>query len=239
MLTMSIRENCSETARLHLDTQRMPCITGLAPAIVDISSRFSCERTRVEQFIKSIYLKSYGARIEINYPVLMSVCNSAGDILAAAGFRYAADAPLFLERYIDTPIEQALSELYKGPLERRDIVEIGNLASGGGGASVFLFAALSAYLDSQGVRYATITGTQLISERLRKLGLKPHTICDANINRLPQGEQEKWGSYYDACPRVLAGSVRDGVRRLEKALGAIYETTGDPLYSRLHFVSDV
>ena len=57
----------------------------------------------------------------------MSVRDAGGTILAAVGFRYAKEEPLFLENYTGAPIEQVL----RTPRER--IAEIGNLASAGGG----------------------------------------------------------------------------------------------------------
>lgn len=141
-----------------------------------------------------------------------------------------------MEHYTEAPIEKILSDIYKTDIPRTDIAEIGNLASGGGGASVYLFAALSSYLHARGIRYAVITGTDFLYKRLCRLGLEPQTACKADPGLLPDHEQARWGSYYDTNPQVLCGSVGEGVCHLKKALGMIYEERpGLSLFSRLHY----
>jgi hypothetical protein len=113
----------------------------------------------VEAFIRAVYVRSYKADIAVSYPILMSVRDAGGTILAAVGFRYAKEEPLFLENYTGAPIEQVL----RTPRER--IAEIGNLASAGGGASIFLFAALASYLNFKGIDYGTERLKSLASTR--------------------------------------------------------------------------
>ena len=120
------------------------------------------------------------------------------------------------------------------------IAEIGNLASLGNGASIYLFAALSSYLKARKINYATITGTKTIQERLRKLGLEPRALCNAVPALLSDEERKRWGSYYEQNPQVLCGSVEEGVRHLQNALGIMYEEQPDqPLFPRLHFKGTV
>ncbi|MCB9989807.1 MAG: thermostable hemolysin [Rhodospirillales bacterium] len=232
MLKLRLHENDLNTANLYLAERQLARVSKLTPAIVDITGRFQPERGRVEDFIKGVYARSYGADISVDYPVLMSVRNENGDILAAVGFRYAQDEPLFLEHYTEFPVEQILDT------PREQIVEIGNLASAGGGASIFLFAALASYLNSKGIRYATVTGTDYLHRTFKRLGLNPQKICDASleaVQRDGQGKKENWGTYYDTRPRVLAGSVEQGVARLKRALGAEYQDCRPRLFPRLHY----
>lgn len=228
MLKLSYHENNINTANLYLNEGRVSKISALIPSVINITGMFEAERERVEDFIKAIYKQSYDADIEVHYPVLMSVRNGDNDILAAVGFRYAQYEPLFLEQYTAQPIENVLE------CNRHEIVEIGNLASAGQGASIFLFAALASYLKNKNIRYATVTGTDFLHNYFEKIGLKPHKICDADISALPQDKQ-KWGSYYDTQPRVLAGSVENGVKRLKAAFGAEFEDCRPRLYPRLHY----
>ncbi|MGH1398003.1 MAG: thermostable hemolysin [Alphaproteobacteria bacterium] len=192
---------------------------------------FDPERERVEEFIKAIYKQSYNADIQVEYPILMSVRNADNDILAAVGFRYAAQEPLFLERYTAQPIECIL-ECFRG-----EIVEIGNLASAGQGASAFLFAALASYLNNKNIRYAAITGTDFLHRYFERIGLKPRKLCDASIEAV-QSVGQNWGTYYDTQPRVLIGSVETGVKRLKATLGAEFEECRPRLFPRLHFKKD-
>ena len=236
MLTMSIVQDSNETGRLHFNANALRATGRIGASVIDISPYFSPEREKVEAFIRQVYGKTYQATIAVHYPTLMSVRTASGQILSAIGFRYAAEEPLFLEHYTGQPIERCLSERYAKPIARCDIAEIGNLASLGNGASIYLFAALSSYLKARKIQYATITGTKMLQERLRKLGLEPRALCTADAALLSEEERARWGSYYEQNPQVLCGSVEEGVHHLQNALGMMYEEQAiQPLFSRVHF----
>lgn len=228
MLKLVYHENNIDTANLYLREDKTRKISSLTPSVVSITGLFEPERKRVEDFIKGIYKKSYNADITVNYPVLMSIRNADNAILAAVGFRYAKDEPLFLENYTHQPIEKLLQ------CQRAEIVEIGNLASAGQGASTFLFVALASYLDNKNVRYAAVTGTDFLHNYFKRAGLKPEKICDADIKAV-QHDNQSWGSYYDTQPRVLVGSVKTGLRKLKTILGAEFEENRPALFPRLHY----
>ena len=228
MLKLQVNEDSLNTARLCLQESYLSRISKVSPSTIDITGLFEPERQRVEEFIKEVYARAYGAKISVNYPVLMSVRDAENNILAAVGFRYAKDEPLFLEQYTGKSIDHILQS------KRDRIAEIGNLASAGGGASVFLFAALASYLHSKGIEYAAVTGTDYLHGVFKRMGLEPKEICEASIRSLQDGGED-WGSYYDTRPRVLVGSVADGVARLKKTLGAEYQNIRPRLYPRLHW----
>lgn len=232
MLKLIYQENNIDTAQLTLREDRVRRMSSLTPSVVSITNKFAPERARVENFIRTIYQQSYNADIQVNYPVLMSLRNASGDILAAVGMRYAQEQPLFLEHYTLQPIETLIE------CQRQEIVEIGNLASAGKGASAFLFTALASYLNNKNIQYAAITGTDFLHRYFQRVGLEPRRLCDADINALA-GEAEDWGSYYDSHPRVLVGSVNRGVERLKKMLGAEFTDSGAPLlnkmFTRIHY----
>ncbi len=225
--------NNPQNAQLLFDAARIRHLTSLTPSVIDITRCFMPERLRVETFIRDIYHAHYAADITVTYPALMSVRNADGEILAAVGFRLASEAPLFLEQYTRQPIEQVLKPLYRNHIARHEIVEIGNLASAGKGASIFLFGAIASYLLSHGIRYATVTGTEQLRKRFRLLGLEPHTICDADRGLLETAENN-WGSYYATQPKVLAGSLDASMQQLNRQLGALYQENGVTLLPRLH-----
>lgn len=231
MLKLIYQENNINTASLTLREDRTRKLSLLTPSVVSITGLFEPERQRVEDFVKAIYKQSYDANITVNYPVLMSIRNTDDDILAAVGFRYSENEKLFLEHYTGKPIETLLE------CPRHQIVEIGNLASAGQGASAFLFAALASYLDNKGIRYAAITGTDFLHRYFERAGLKPRKLCDADIAAVAEDGQS-WGSYYDTHPRVLVGSVETGVKRLKAMLGAEFENYRPRLFPRLHFKTD-
>lgn len=225
MLHLDYHENGQTTGTLSLRNDALLKRISSRPAVVSILPAFGKEREAVENFIIDIYAQTYGAKIGVHYPVLMSVQDEDGKILAALGFRNAAEEPLFLEQYLNHPVDEILDT------PRPSITEIGNLASAGGGASMFLFAALSAYLHDKKQSHAVVTGTRFIESRLRTLGLKPTRLAKADPALLLKSGED-WGSYYDTDPYVMAGQVAKGYQRLQHALGAIYTPK---LFSRLHY----
>lgn len=231
-MLLDYHENGLVTGQLSLDGGSWLKRMAARPCVISIMPAFTDERRKVEDFIIDVYNRSYGAKIGVHYPILMSVRDEQNNILAALGFRYADHAPLFLEQYLSQPVEKILKTA------RHDIVEIGNLASAGGGASLFLFAALSAYLKHRGTRYAVITGTSFIEKRLRSLGLRPRRLASADPACLLQ-KDEDWGTYYDTAPHVLAGNINDGYRKLQNALGAEYTENRPRLLPRLHYKVEI
>lgn len=228
MLNLRYNENGLTTGQLSFSKSAPLDQLRARPSVVSIVSVFARDRESVERFITDIYARSYGARIRVRYPVLMSVQDEDGRLLAATGFRPAMDENLFLEQYLDRPVEQALA------VPRRQIVEIGNLASDGGGASTYLFAALAAYLDYRGFTQAVATSTGFLERRFHQMGLRPRSLAKADPSLLLE-KDECWGTYYDTQPRVIAGSVAEGYRRLQRRLGAEYRNCQPRLFPRLHY----
>jgi hypothetical protein len=227
MIHLDYQENGYTTGRLSMRSGFWPD-RGTRPTMVSILPAFAKDRRAVEDFIADIYARSYGAKISIRYPTLMSVQDESGRILAALGFRNAGEGPLFLEQYLAKPVEHILN------VPRHAVTEIGSLASAGGGASLFLFAALSTYLHGQGQDYAVATGTNYLEKRLRTLGLKPLKLAPADPALLLEGDED-WGTYYDTRPNVLAGQIAPGYQRLQKVLGATYTKSRPRLLPRLHY----
>lgn len=228
MLTLNFQENGLSLGSLSLKDPFKKQAKPHYPSIISITHLFANDRKEVEDFIKNVYRNSYGAKIEVHYPILMSVRDTQGTILAAVGFRAASSECLFLEQYLEAPIEDVL----KTP--RDQIVEIGSLASLGGGASIYLFAALSAYLDNQGYSKAVVTSTKILEKRFKLMGLKPVRHAKANPDLL-LSKDENWGSYYDTEPHVISGSIKDGYNRIKRQLVAIYIDSRPRLLPRHHY----
>ena len=157
MNTFRLTEGSTDAAIMTLGGSRATRAIRVRPGRIAILPLGDGGRELVTDFITATYRDAYDADIEVGYPTLISLRPAAGDLVAAAGFRYAAAEPLFLEQYTDSPIEAVLKT------SRREVVEIGNLASRGGGVSLYLFAALASYLADRGIHHAVVTSTPLRS----------------------------------------------------------------------------
>lgn len=172
----------------------------------------SPRRQEAENFIQHVFATRYNAQVTSFAPNLM-VLEQRGAIVAAAGWRSAKDTDLFLERYLDAPIEQSMAHLAPNPISRDRIVEVGHLASQKAGSSVFLFQALANHLSSQGFEWVAATATQELVGIFAKLGLPPLALAAADPQRLRE-QAGKWGSYYDTQPIVAAGRIKSAIQRM-------------------------
>lgn len=162
-------------------------------------------RADVETYIVRKFAEVYGARIHSFLPQLLSL-HAHGAIEAALGLRRADSGPLFLEQYLDRPVEQQLAEAAGQPVARADIVEIGNLVSTSPGSSRLLFLMLAELFASAGVTWAIFTATPEVHKLLDRLTGEQIVLCEADGKRLG-AELENWGSYYDTRPAVTAINV--------------------------------
>ena len=183
------------------------------------------QRARIESFIAARFAEQYGARLRNFMPELLALEDSSGALRAAVGLRRAGRDHLFLERYLDQPIERAIAlSAGDAPLRAR-IAEAGNLAALGARrplmAAMMISAAIKV-LALAGTDWLTFTGTSGLIASLPRLGLAPEAmppLClgPADPTRLGD-EQADWGSYYDSRPRVMASMlVREPCRRGEPA----------------------
>tara|TARA_R110002124_G_scaffold4125_1_gene25467 strand:+ start:5704 stop:6396 length:693 start_codon:yes stop_codon:yes gene_type:complete len=193
------------------------------------------ERRRVETFIEDSYARAYGSHIGRHYPTLMSVQDVDGTIYAVVGFRLARDEPLFLEQYLDDPVETVVTDAIGTIVTRPEIVEIGNLASNGRGATIFLFAAMVRHLLSSGAHFAVATATEELRGMFQKAGLGALRLAAADPGRLID-HGLSWGDYYRTRPIVLAGSISAAATPLIRF--AETTPTARAVRTRLHFRSE-
>lgn len=175
-------------------------------------------RSRVESFIAQRFMHAHGAHISQFMPRLIALFNARGNIVAALGLRHAAQESLFLEHYLQRPIEQVISSSrlsYGSTVSREGIVEIGNLASIDRFASRKLFKVLAELLIKEGYQWATFTGCSSLRKIFGLLGIETVGLTRAEQAFLPESQQN-WGSYYEDNPCVLAGHVDNGRSLLDK-----------------------
>jgi hypothetical protein len=175
----------------------------------------SHRRLEAENFIKHVFAKRYNAQVSAFTPNLM-LLEQCDRIVAAAGWRSASATPLFLERYLNQPIEQVMAQLAQPRVKRENIVEVGHLASEKAGGSLLIVHALASHLSAQGFEWVVFTATQELIGIFSKLGLPLLALAIADPERLRDAASH-WGSYYDTQPIVVAGRIKLGLQRLELA----------------------
>lgn len=210
------RESASNPeARRAARLSRACGIAALTPIIIDVDHP---RRGAAEALIEDVYQRAYGGAVVRHFPHLIAICNAEAGVVAAAGFRWAHREPLFLEQYLAEPIELALAPL--GQIVQRDgIVEIGSLATDGGGSSAALFAALASHLSARGARFAVATATRRLRRLFNLVGFETRRIAVADPTCLADGGRA-WGRYYEHDPVVVGGAVGVCSAQLKKHLGA-------------------
>jgi hypothetical protein len=179
----------------------------VATHTIDASPR----RGEAESFVRRAFARRFGAHVPAFAPNLM-LLEAEARIVAVAGWRPAAGDALFLERYLDAPVEQAVSRIAGHTVPRARIVEVGNLAAGKLGGSLHVIAVLADHLLRQGYEWVVFTATSELIGMFARLGLPLPVVARADPARLGAAASA-WGSYYEAGPIVVAGRIRFAVER--------------------------
>ncbi len=181
--------------------------------VFKLQEHVGADRAAVEAFISRCFAERFGCRLEAFMPRLFSLRNQAGEICGAYGLR-SASRKLFLEQYLDTPIENIIAARTGSKIERRSIVEVGHLSGTFPGAARAMIGLLTERLHHEGFEWVAFTGTSSLRNAFFRLGLSLIDVQAAALDRLPAEARTAWGSYYDHAPRVLVGNVLDGYRAM-------------------------
>jgi hypothetical protein len=172
------------------------------------------ERAEAEGFVAAAFRRCHGATRVRPYPSLATLRGADGALVAAAGYRAAAAAPLFLETYLDAPVEEVIAAHTGDRVARDRIVEIGGLSAMGRRPLIELFARLARAFDAQGLDVAVVTATAKLRRGFDLIGFDATELAAADPARLPDGAHG-WGRYYDTRPVVLAGRIGATRARLD------------------------
>jgi hypothetical protein len=178
-------------------------------------------RDELEAYVRDRFAAKHGARVRSFMPTLLSFRNRRGELHGVAGIRGADEARLYLEHYVDRPIEQLVTDCLAaraggagdapGAVRREQIVEVGNLAGSNCRAAVRMVAQLPAYLMSRQYSWIVFTATSSVRQILAGFGaplLELGRADPARVAAAPDG----WGRYYETDPRVFAGYLPDAER---------------------------
>ena len=196
---------------------------------LDIIEPHHADRAEAEDFIRATFHDVYQADIRHFMPHLIRLTTLQDDLVAFAGYRDAASHPLYLEHYLDAPIESVLSARVGEEVKRQDIVEVGNLADAAAGGARAAIIILTAFLYSAGYRWVVFTGVPKLRNAFGRLGLDPIELGDADPARLPLGERGNWGSYYAGQPLVMGGDIHQGFASLDLLRRLLIDTWQDAL----------
>lgn len=183
-------------AKVHLHSP-----LAVVTTIADVNAP---ERAELESFVRKMFKRVHSANVTHFMPKLMGLRDTQGKLLAVCGIRHAEETPLFLETYLDAPVEQVLSQHVGQTVERHSILEVGNLAVLEPSSVRSLISSVSVYLHSTHSDWAVFTGITTLRNSLTKLKMPMHTLGEATLSRLPEQERQAWGRYYDEHPQVMA-----------------------------------
>ena len=177
------------------------------------------QRREIERFIHTVYRRRYDARVHHYAPVLVSLCDEGGRVIAAAGYRTADTGALFLERYLAQPVDAQLSQDAATAVQRARIAEVGHLSAIEAGAGKQLIHLMGPHLASLGLEWVVSTLTQELQHLFVRLGITPLALRVADATQLGAAAAD-WGSYYDHRPVVVAGRIDLALRMLARRRSA-------------------
>lgn len=182
------------------------------------------ERQEVIDYVRQTFRRVYNADPKSFMPHFIRVRDHKNNYKAVIGYRDAEHQRLYLEAYLDEPIEVAISNKIGGPVARDSIVEVGNLAEAAAGDARLAIIAATAFLHSAGYRWVVFTGVARLRNAFRRLGLEPKELVMADDSRLPEDERLAWGSFYAGNPVVCFGEIKEGYDNLQELWVSLRDT---------------
>jgi Thermostable hemolysin len=154
-----------------------------------------------ETFIRDVYATEYGAQLQSFPSRIFALLSDRGEIACAAGVRFQDDG-FFSERYLDSPIEQALGVASRRTIARAEIFEVTTFASRAPRATAGFIESVGRFGEANGFVWSFFTLTRRLHKLVERLGHPLTHLADADHRRIP--DHERWGSYYASEPKVFA-----------------------------------
>lgn len=187
----------------------------LRPSGLEVDSD-DAVRPEVESFIAQVYQLRYGARLRNFLPRLIAFRDQTNALHAAVGLRGGADGRLFVEQYLDEPAECAIGDFVGRPVNRNELVEVGNFAAVSAGQSREVIVDLTSRLHRSGYRWVLFVATRQLRNAFDRLHLATVEIADASPARVA-GDSSDWGRYYETQPKLMFGDLAAGYAYLTEA----------------------
>lgn len=197
----------TELSHQHSDRRRVPGpALRLAEALAGAP-----ERAELEAFVQGAFARKHDAAVTSFMPTLLSFRDGGGALRGVIGLRSAAPKPLYLEQYLEQSVESAIATATGRPVQRHQVVEVGNLAGANCRAAMRMVAMLPTYLLARNYRWIVFTATSAVRGILQGFDAPLVELARADGSRVSNGA-DRWGRYYANDPRVLAGYLPDSLR---------------------------
>jgi hypothetical protein len=170
----------------------------------------SPERLELEDFVSAAFKRKHDATVTSYLPTLLSFRDPAGALRGVVGLRGAGEHRLYLEQYLEQPVESAIAAATGRSLRREHVVEVGNLAGSNCRSAVRMVALLPSYLLARDFQWIVFTATSAVRGILLGFGAPLIELARADGARVANAGDE-WGRYYDTDPRVFAGFLPDSL----------------------------
>ncbi|MFO6423146.1 thermostable hemolysin [Motilimonas sp. KMU-193] len=167
---------------------------------------------RVTNHVALRYKAAFAAELTSFMPAYLTLCQGE-QIVCVCGFRIASNEPLFLEQYLPQEAQLLITKAFHCDVKRSHLIEFGHLASFATGMSSLHFYLMAQMLVDLGYEWCIFTATDPLHAMMRRLGLQPHLIAQAEQSKIPNATTI-WGSYYEYQPKVMAGSLGKGLAQL-------------------------
>jgi len=182
------------------------------------------ERDEVTAYVHKKFAEVYGADLHSYMPHFIRVRDWSGHYKTVMGYRDAEHHQLFLETYLDAPVEEVIGRFIGQKVERSSIVEVGNLAEDQPGDARLAIIAATAYFQTMGFHWVVFTGVGKLRNAFRRLGLDPKELMEADPSCLTPEEQKHWGSYYAGRPVICFGDIFKGHDNLQELWAMLRDT---------------
>lgn len=178
-------------------------------------------RLEAQAFIQDAYRRAFEAELHAFYPSIVTLRDREMRLLGALGARWAEGQALFLEHYLDRPVDRLIAAHSGRETTRDAIVELGSLALGRPLVTHAFMSLIGAWLEAFEVRWLVCALTDTLRRLFHRAGVELLDLAPALPERL--GEQAmSWGSYYRHDPRIVAIDLAPSLYRFNETLGLPY-----------------
>lgn len=171
----------------------------------------------VERFARMVYYRRYGAKLNTFCRELLTLWSRNYGVISCVGINTPESGEIFLEQYLDRPVEEEVSRVTVGCVKRDEIVEVGTMAVYEGGLCRLMMAGLVGLLVEQNKRFIVCTAVKTLRNTFNRLSIPYLALAKATPERLKSGVGD-WGSYYNASPEVILIDLMQCWKQIDRVL---------------------